>query len=214
MRKASGWVVAAVLAGTGCGGGGNQGVSQATVDEHKGPDVSCAQCFVTGGGQIFLGEQGVQFDIQAIPESGPAAGPGFGGTGVAAKGHVQFNAVPASGDGLALDANVDTILSCSREGGVLIAVVGGTIVGDGRFTAVVTDGGEPADDTIAFTDTTTIPTTSVANGNIQVHQLDQCEAPCPEGQCVCPDDHVTCEPCPPADPPATMPAPLPATLPQ
>ena len=150
----------------------------------------------------------MQFKIEAIPESGPAAGAGFEGAGVAAKGQVKLQAVPASEGGLDLAADVDTIVSCGRTDGVLTATVSGTIPGDGRFTAVVTDGGEPSDDTLAFTNTTSFGPVAVANGNLQVHELDRCEAPCPEGQCLCPDTRA-CEPCdgqppPPAPPPVCL----------
>jgi hypothetical protein len=62
---------------------------------------------------------------------------------------------------------------------------------------VVTDGGEPAQDTIAFTDSTSFDPVSVEHGNIQVHALNQCEAPplCPE-ECACPETRE-CEPCGP-----------------
>ena len=195
-----GWALAAAVVATGCNG--SRFSTLASVDEHQGPDIACGACKVTGGGQIFVGTQRVQFDVQAIPESGPAAGPGFGGEGVAAKGHVSFLAVPASGGGLEIDASVDTIVTCTRTSGVLSATISGT-VGTERFTAFVTDGGEPADDAISFADSVTIPLTAIANGNIQVHELDRCEAPCGEGLCLCPDDRETCEPCgdPPPPPP-------------
>lgn len=197
MRKTIGWGVAALVAAVGCGGGEPKAVSQAWRDEHKGPNAVCAECKVTGGGQFVFGGQTFQFDVQAIPESGPAAGPGFGGVGIAAKGHFDFQVVPASGGGLEVDSAVDTIVSCARVGGVLTATISGTIDGNGRFVAVVTDGGEPEVDTLSFTDTTTLPATAVADGNIQVHDLDRCEQPpvCPEGECPCPDDPLTCEPC-------------------
>lgn len=208
MRNTMGWLAAALVV-AGCGGSVGT-ASQAEMDEHKGENAVCAECKVNGGGQIFLGTQRVQFAAEAIPESGPAAGPGFGGAGIAAKGHIQFQAVPANEGALVVDIRgaVDTILGCSREDGVLTATFSGIIEreGDGRFTAVVTDGGEPANDTI-FMDPLLIGTTPVANSNIQVHGLAQCELKCPPGQCLCPGAPPVCEQCddPPTDPPTTAP---------
>ena len=214
MRKTTGWAVAAILAATGCGGAVGTPTSQPMLDEHDGPDAVCGGCKVTGGGQLRLGETRAQFAINAIPESGPAAGPGFGGEGVAAKGKLLLQAVPSGEGGPDLRGEVDTIVSCGRTDGVLTATVSGTTECDGRFTAVVTDGGEPEQDTIALTAPRSIGPVDVENGNIQVHELDRCEEPCPEGQCLWPESN-TCAPCgeevplPEPPPPPPPPAPLP-----
>jgi len=195
MRKGMGWAAAALVATAGCTGKATF-TTDASMDEHQGENAVCAECKVTGGGQIILGTDSVQFAVNAIPESGPNAGPGFGGTGVAAKGKVQFQVVPSGGAGPDIRGDVDTIVSCGRTDGVLTATISGTLDGDGRFTVVVTDGGEPAQDTIAFTDGESFAPVSVENGNIQVHGLDRCEPPaCPE-ECVCPDTRE-CEVCGP-----------------
>ncbi len=189
MRNTMGWAAAALVA-AGCGGSAGT-ASQAAQDEHRGGNAACAECKVTGGGQIFVNDHRVQFAVEAIPESGPAAGAGFNGAGVAAKGHVQLKQVPANEGGVSLWGEVDTILSCSRTDGVLAATFSGFVEGS-RFTAAVTDGGEPADDMIAVLGTLSM--TPVEHGNIQVHGLDLCEAPCDEGECRCPESQ-TCEPC-------------------
>ncbi len=99
MHRTRGWVAAAAIVAAGCGGPARDVGSDDDADEHAGPDVVCAECKVTGGGQIQLNGETVQFAAEAIPESGPAAGPGFGGVGVAAKGHIQFNTVPSAPGG-------------------------------------------------------------------------------------------------------------------
>lgn len=206
MRKAIGWAAAAVVAATGCGGPVGGGASSSVVDEHKGRDEQCGVCKVTGGGQIEVNGRTLQFSVEAIPVSGPGAGEGFGGQGVAAKGKVEAHVVPANEGTPAIVADVDTILSCGRTGGVLVATFSGSIPGHGRFTASVTDGGEPAHDTIALVAPDGFGPVDVEHGNIQVHELDRCQETCPAGQCLCPDSDHECEPCdahnqPPPPPP-------------
>jgi hypothetical protein len=193
MHRTRGWVAAAAIVAAGCGGPGGTSV-QTTTDEHEGPAVVCAGCKVTGGGQIQLNGETVQFAAEAIPESGPAAGPGFGGVGVAAKGHIQFNTVPPAPGGIDLRGSVDTIVSCSRTDGILASTFSGVLESGGRFTVVVTDGGEPADDTISLDSLLVDFDAAVYHGNLQVHELDRCEPPCGEGMCWC-EQEQQCEPC-------------------
>lgn len=206
MLNRTGWAAAVALAvAVGCGGPNHEAVTTtAAKDEHQGPDRGCHECKVTGGGQVRLGEQTFQFQIEAIPESGPAAGPGFGGVGVAAKGHLRFQLLPANLD-LQVEGAVDTIVRCWRENGVLFSEISGTIThpanGSARFTAIAIDRGEPEDDSIQLvTSVWVVPTLEVSNGNVQVHGLAACEAECPEEWCLCPEDRLTCEPCHPQDP--------------
>jgi hypothetical protein len=227
MRNATGWVAAALIAAVGCGGGGGTDTSAAADESGGGPAgdggysgyggyagdggaegpkvVACAECKVTGGGQIVLqvGDtaRDVQFAVNAIPEAGPAAGPGFEGAGIAAKGKLQLQLLPSGGGGADIRGDVDTIVTCGLADGVPTATVSGALEGGGRFTAVVTDGGEPAADSIAFGDGASFGPVAVASGNIQVHDLDRCEAECPERECWS-HEKDRCEPCPDPDPPA------------
>jgi hypothetical protein len=196
MGASKGWIAAATWAAVAaCGGAAERAVSRTPgLDGHAGPDQGCHACKVTGGGQVVVSRQEVQLTVDAIPETGAAAGPGFAGQGVAAKGQLRLQSVPAGGI-VDVVGEVDTILGCAREGGVLVATFSGTIPGEGRFTAVVADRPEPAADSVAFLDPVEIPSIAVAHGNLQVHARERCEVPCEPGQCLGHDDHLTCEPC-------------------
>lgn len=176
MGKSKGWAaIAAVAAVAACGGAGERAVSRTPgLDDRAGPDQVCHACEVTGGGQVVVSRQEVQLTVEAIPETGAAAGPGFAGQGVAARGQLRFQSVPAGGI-VDVMGEVDTILGCTREGGVLVATFSGTIAGDGRFTAVVADRQEPGADTVAVLEPVAIPSIAVAHGNLQVHARERCE---------------------------------------
>lgn len=193
MRAGTGWVAAAAIAAAACGGANPVVQTAGTVDEHQGSDAVCDQCKVTGGGQFQVGEQRIEFTVRAIPESGPAAGPGFGGEGIAASGQVDLH--PVGMDGSALQRGiVDTILGCTRTDGVLTATFSGSYSG-GRFTATVTDRGESGTaDAVGVAGSLAFGPITVANGNVQVHELAACHAPCTEGMCWCAPSQQ-CEPC-------------------
>jgi hypothetical protein len=203
MRASKGWIGAAALAAVAaCGGAAERAMSRTPgLDGHAGRDQGCRACKVTGGGRVVVSRQHVQLTVDAIPEPGAAAGPGFAGQGVAAKGQLRIQSVPAGGI-VDVVGEVDTILGCAREGGVLVATFSGTIPGDGRFTAVVADRQEPGADAVAFLDPLGIPSIAVVHGKLQVHAPERCETPCEPGQCLAHDDHLGCEPChdPPHDP--------------
>jgi hypothetical protein len=201
MRKLTGWAAAALVAATGCGGGSPASNPTIVTDEHEGEDKVCAECKVTGGGVFFLDGQRVTFGLNAVPT----------GSG-AAEGHIEIQ-LHDPDDGTNIFGTVDTIVSCSRDDGVLIGTFQGTLRdGATPFEVTVEDAGEPGrDDTIQLTNG--IPFGPIAleqGGNLQVHELDQCQLPpCPEGQCICPDDPTQCEPCePPSEPPPPTCVPL------
>lgn len=210
MRKLMGWAaVGALVAATGCGGGSTASSPTIVTDEHLGQDEVCTECKVTGGGVIFLDDgQRVTFGLNAIPKEGTV----FGGAGTAAEGHIEIQLHDPEFDGTNVFGTVDTIVGCSRNEGVLIGTFQGTLREGGRFEVTVKDAGEPGRaDTIEFdplTAGTALPL--VQGGNLQVHELDQCESrpACPVGQCICPDDPTQCEPCkPPSEPPSEPPPP-------
>jgi hypothetical protein len=151
-------------------------------DEHQGGDVVCEQCFVTGGGQITVEGQTVQFQLS--PQN------------------IQFMVVPASGEGFTIRGDVEGTRGCARENGVLSATVFGTLETGQAFTIAVIDGGEPEADSLTFTANGLSFAADVEEGNIQVHDLDRCEPPgqCGDGTCWCEEKHA-CEPCPPPPPP-------------
>jgi hypothetical protein len=155
----------------------------------------------------MVGERIVQFSVEAIPDSGP----GYGGQDSAAHGRVEVQTVPASGTGPVV-GTVDTLVSCDRTGGVLTAVVSGSVAGQ-RFTATVTDRGDPAaDDGVVAVGGMTFGPVSVAHGDVQVQALDACHAQCGEGQCWCYAED-RCEACSQANttppPPVSNPTPPP-----
>jgi hypothetical protein len=155
----------------------------------------------------MIGERTIQFSVEAIPDGGP----GFGGQSLAAHGKVEVQTVPAGATG-AVVGTVDTIASCERTGGVLTAVISGSVAGQ-RFTATVTDRGEAAaDDGVVVAGGMTFGPVTVAHGSVQVHSLDACHTQCGEGLCWC-YDNDRCEACGEADttppPPVTAPTPPP-----
>jgi hypothetical protein len=181
MRIWLAWTAAALVA-AGCGGGTELAASGGARDEHEGGDVVCAECFVTGGGQLLLNGQAVQFQIS--PQN------------------LQLMVVPASGDGFTIRGDVEGTRDCERENGVLTATVFGTLETGEPFTLAVVDGGEPEDDSLTLGANGLSIVADVDEGNIQVHDLDRCEPPpeCPPGECVCPDTGM-CEPCHEPPPP-------------
>lgn len=197
MRKLTGWAAAALVAATGCGSGSTASSPTIVTDEHEGEDEVCVECKVTGGGVfVLLDGQRVTFGLNAVPT----------GSG-AAEGHIEIQ-LHDPDDGTNIFGTVDTIVGCSRNDGVLIGTFQGTLRdGATPFEVTVEDAGEPGrDDTIKFPPLTDdIAFALEQGGNLQVHELDQCQPPptvCPVGQCSCPDDPTQCEPCePPSEPP-------------
>jgi hypothetical protein len=203
MRKIwMGCAVAALVAATGCGGSAARGSASSTAtDEHQGPDQVCTVCTVEGTGEIRLGDVAVPVRVDVTPDAERQLGSAPGAFWVAEKGFLV------------------TQRTCTRERGTLRATLSGYGVGIGIVTIVVTDGGPDARGTVAVTQDApqpghvfdaTFPATELASGDLRIAGLEQCSAPCAEGQCLCPDDHVTCEPCaPPAPATPTPPASLP-----
>jgi hypothetical protein len=187
MRTWAGWVAAVILA-AGCGGGmwggdsasagGGSGGDGGTGgpadggaggagDERAGTDVVCAACKVTGGGQLEIAGRRVEVSVEASPHPGEDPG----AAGVPATGRVQLHEV--GGD--ATDLAVDAILSCRRESGRLVAAIAGPLGDGGRFEIELVDGGEPADDRVSWSGFCGGDPVPLANGNLQVHDLERCQ---------------------------------------
>jgi hypothetical protein len=213
MRNWVGWSAAALIA-AGCGGGtGNVAVERAKDDGKTAlaQDVVCAKCIVAGDGQS---DSGSDWQVSAMPVLGPAAGPGFGGHGIAATGFLRIQ----HPDGTCLDWAIDTILSCSRVNGHADAVVWGTSPAGFRFFMNASAGSN----TLAVApDQATLPPghtggafqlngVSPGTGHLDVDKLDRCEPLCLAGECLCPQSGQ-CEPCdapPHEDPVVTDPPPV------
>jgi hypothetical protein len=188
MRTWAGWAAATILAagcgggmwggdgsasaGGGNGGGGGSGGSAdgagGAGDERAGADVVCAACKVTGGGQLEVAGRRVEVSVEAAPDPGE----GLGAAGVPATGRVQLHEV---GGGEAIDLAVDAILSCRRESGRLVAAIAGPLGGGSRFEVDLVDGGEPADDRVSWSGLCGGDPVPLANGNLQVHDLESCQ---------------------------------------
>jgi hypothetical protein len=203
MRKSTGWVVAACVAATGCGGGAFAAASQASIDEHTGTDEVCGRCALTGSGADGAPSGVVDsFTVDVVPGTGP----GYGGVGVAASGHVAFTEQPYAAL-RPISGTIDTIERCVRQGGTLIAMVSGSVDGTPgtRFEAEVFDFAGSQADRIGYSDGSSW---LGLDGTIQVTGLAACAGPptCGEGQCFCAESGQ-CEPCAEASqpPPLTLP---------
>jgi hypothetical protein len=191
------WGLAVVLAAAGCGSRVGFAQTSGSSDPHQGPDVSCGVCQVTGSGQLHLGARVFQVDVQAVQDG---SGAGWSGEGSAAKGHLTLHEV--GGQGEDLDGLVDTITSCTREQKGLHAWIAGATAAGARFQVELSDmGGAHTEDSLSCTSTLSFVPTEVASGEVVIQGLERCDAPCNAGQCLCPDDHVTCETCHPPPPP-------------
>ena len=124
----------------------------------------------------------------------PRGGPGLRRRGRRREGAHPVQHGPVRPGGIDLRGSVDTILGCSRTDGVLTSTFSGALESGGRFTVVVTDGGEPENDTISLDALLVDFDAAVYHGNLQVHELDRCEPPCGEGMCWC-EQEQQCEPC-------------------
>jgi hypothetical protein len=222
-----GWAAVLAAVAIGCGGKATTGRGQTSADQHQPPSdpqqqpaaqsqgVACAGCDVDADGTFMIGGEAERFTVTSRKGSGP----GFGGAGMAATGSVDLCGP------FAFTGVVDTLVECDESGGIRHARLEGPITsgGGGRFTVNVFDGDQVAPDQFwLFASYATQPFDRFVEqdvSGVQIGDLNQCQEPkCPEGQCLCPEDHVTCEPCasppPPAPTPPPPPPPPPPPLPQ
>jgi hypothetical protein len=216
MQSAMRWVLAAafgVLTACGRGGGGPTSdafASGGAYDGEGGDEGSsggeggngeengrvCEVCKATGGGVFFVDGQRLTFGLNAIPDANP--GPGFGGEGISAKGHIEVQLHQTAN----VFGTVDTLLFCEELDGDTSATFSGELRDGGRFVVTVTDAGEPGRaDTVSIVGDGASAFELEQGGNLQVRGLDRCEAPCPETMCWDVETWM-CVPCAPPSCPA------------
>ena len=196
MQRTRGWVAAAIVA-AGCGACEVEPSEGPTVDDDgraRGP--GCGLRRVQGHRRRSDPAERPDRAVRGRGHPGvrPRGGPGLRRRGRRREGAHPVQHGPAPPRGCDLRGSVDTILSCSRTDGVLTSTFSGVLESGGRFTVVVTDGGEPADDTISLDSLLVASARRWYHGNLQVHELDRCEPPCGEGMCWC-EQEQQCEPC-------------------
>lgn len=215
-----GAAVAAAMVAAGCSGSAATAAA-ATTDPHQGPDQACGVCLVRGEGQILIGGTPVAFVINGTVPTAPGSGAFDLGNGLQPTTLAELQAANWPGTGAVGMSGVT--VQCSREHGVLRAVVAGHNLMLGLLTAVVTDAGGTAPDTFSFVAPSTglatlrsvfIPPSNVVTGEIHITELDRCQASCGPGLCLCPDDHLTCEACPVPPPPPPPPPPQTPQIPK